>query len=187
MIIIRQLRLVCPHLVHNRLETRNIQSIDSPSNWEKFSYSRLYALESGFDLCGSLMIALKPHPDLLSSSTIRDSLKLRKRKTRKENTMSLAIWVVLVNLLLTDTSSKHLVVRILTNLPNTSINALKMRRHADLAVWVVCSIEVRRFAGTTLYITFVDHGPITVEWSLIGSDTNWRTENADQRRGEWEP
>jgi len=77
--------------------------------------------------------------------------------------MSLAICVVLVNLLLTDTSSKHLIVRILTNLPNTSINALKMRRHADLAVCVVCSIEVRRFAGTALHVVFVDHGPITVE------------------------
>jgi hypothetical protein len=26
-----------------------------------------------------------------------------------------------------------------------------------------------------------------VEWSLTGSDTNWRTENGDQRDGEWEP
>ena len=109
------------------------------------------------------MIALKPHPDLLSSHTIGDSLKLRKRKTQKENIVSLAICVVLVDLLLTDTSSKHLVVRILTNLLNSPINALKMRRHADLAVWVVCSIEVRRFAGTTLYVAFVDHGPIMVE------------------------
>jgi hypothetical protein len=71
--------------------------------------------------------------------------------------------VVLVNLLLTDTSSKHLVVRILINIPNSPINALKMRRHADLPVEVVCSVEVRRFAKTTLHVTFVDHGPIKVE------------------------
>jgi hypothetical protein len=35
-------------------------------------------VESGFDLCGPLMIALKPHPDLLSGSTIEDSLELLK-------------------------------------------------------------------------------------------------------------
>ena len=88
--------------------------------------------ESSFDLCGSLMIALKPHPNLSSSSTIIDSLKLRKGKTKKENATSLAICIVLVNLLLTDMSIKHLVVRILTNLPNSPINSLKMRRYADL-------------------------------------------------------
>jgi hypothetical protein len=27
----------------------------------------------------------------------------------------------------------------------------------------------------------VDHGPIKVEWSLTGSDNNWRTETGDQR------
>jgi hypothetical protein len=39
-------------------------------------------------------------------------------------------------------SNKHLVVRILTNLLNSLINSLKMHRHADLLVGVVCSIEV---------------------------------------------
>jgi hypothetical protein len=67
------------------------------------------------------------------------------------------------NQLLTDTSSKHLVVRILTNLLNSSINALKMRRHVDLSVEVVCSIEVRRFVETAIHVTFVDHRPIKVE------------------------
>ena len=114
-------------------------------------------------MCGSLVIALKPHPDLSSSSTIRDSLKHRKGKTQKENTMSLVICVVLVNLLLTDTSSKHLEVRILANLPNSPINALKMCRHADLPVGVVCSTEERWLAGTTLYVIFMYHGPIKVE------------------------
>jgi hypothetical protein len=35
-------------------------------------------VESDFDLCGSLVIALKPHPDLMSGSTIGDSLELLK-------------------------------------------------------------------------------------------------------------
>jgi hypothetical protein len=70
---------------------------------------------------------------------------------------------VLVNLLLTNTSNKHLVVRIFTNLPNSPINALKIRRHVDLLVGVVCSIEVRRFAGTALHVVFVDHRSIKVE------------------------
>jgi hypothetical protein len=118
---------------------------------------------SGFDLCGSLVIAIKPHTDLSSSSTIRDSLKLRKQKTQKENTTSVVICVVLVNLLLTDTSSKHLVVRILANLPNSPINALKMRRHVDLPVGVICSIEEWRLARTVLLVAFVDHGSIKVE------------------------
>ena len=77
--------------------------------------------------------------------------------------MSLAICVVLVNLLLADMSSKHLIVRILASLPNSPINALKMRRHADLLVGVVYSIEVGRLAGTTLHVAFVDHRPIKVE------------------------
>ena len=68
-----------------------------------------------------------------------------------------------VNLLLTDTSSKHLVVRILANLPNSSINALKMHRHVDLPVGVVSSIEVGWLAGTALHVAFVDHGPIKVQ------------------------
>ena len=144
MIIIRQLWLVCPHLVHNRLETRKYR-IDRLSIQlrEVLILTLVSFKESGFDLCGSLVIALKPHLDLSSSSTIKDSLKLRKRKTRKENTTSLAICVVLVNLLLSDMSSKHLIVRILANLPNSPINALKMRRHADLLVGVICSIEER--------------------------------------------
>ena len=109
------------------------------------------------------MIALKPHPDLSSNRTIGEFLKLRKRKTQKENTTSFAICIVLVDPLLTDTSSKHLVVRILTNLLNSPINALKMCRHVDLSVGVVCSIEVGRLARTTLHVAFVDHGPIKVE------------------------
>jgi hypothetical protein len=55
--------------------------------------------------------------------------------------MSLAICVVLVNFLLTDTSSKHHVVRILTNLLDLPVYALKMSKHVDLPVGVVCSIE----------------------------------------------
>jgi hypothetical protein len=30
----------------------------------------------------------------------------------------------------------------------------------------------------------MDHGPIKVEWSLTGSDANWRNRNGDQRGGE---
>jgi hypothetical protein len=48
-------------------------------------------------------------------------------------------------------------------------------------VRIICSIEERWFTKITLYVIFVDHRPIKVEWSLIGSDTNWRTENGNQR------
>jgi hypothetical protein len=90
------------------------------------------------------MIALKPHPDLPNSSTIRDSLELLKRKTREKNCVSSAISVVPIFLILRDTSTglKHN-VGILTNLPNKSINLLEMRGHADLPIGVVCSIEER--------------------------------------------
>ena len=164
MIIIRQLRLFYPHLVHNRLKARKY-GIDRLSIQlrEVLILTLVRLKESGFDLCGSLVTALKPHPDISSSSTIRDPLKLGKRKTRKENTTSLAICIVLVNLLLTNMSSNHLVVRILTNHPDLPVYALKMSKHADLPVRVVCSIEVGRLARTALYVTFVDHGPIKVE------------------------
>ena len=70
---------------------------------------------------------------------------------------------MLVDLFLTHTSSKHLAIRILTNLLNSPIKALKMRRHVDLPVGVVSSIEVGWLAGTALHVAFVDHGPIKVE------------------------
>ena len=58
---------------------------------------------------------------------------------------------------------KHNVSSILANLPDKPIDPLKMRGHADLPIGVVCSIEERWFAGTTLDVAFVDHGPIKVE------------------------
>jgi hypothetical protein len=94
---------------------------------------------SSFDLNGSLMIALKPHLDLLSSSTIGDSLELLKRKTRKKNYASSAISVVLIFFILRDTSTafKHNVGSIFTNIPHKSIYPLKMHGHADLPIGVV--------------------------------------------------
>ena len=109
------------------------------------------------------MIALKPHKDLSSSRTIGDSLKLRKQNTRKENTASLAICVVLINSILSVASIKHNVISILTNLLNFPINPLKMRRHVNLSIGVVCSIEERWFAKTMLHVAFMDHGPIKVK------------------------
>jgi hypothetical protein len=161
MILVRQLRLVCPHLVHNRQKARK-HGIDRLSIQlrEVLIFTLVCLKESGFDLCGSLVTALKPHPGISSSSTIRDPLKLGKQKTQKENTTSLAICVVLVNLLLTDNSSKHHVVRILTNLLDPPVYALKMSRHADLPAGVVCSIEEWRLAETTLHVAFVDHRPL---------------------------
>jgi hypothetical protein len=96
-------------------------------------------IESEFDLCGPLMIALKPHPDLPSSSTIRDSLELLKRKTQDKNCASSTISVVSIFFILRDTSTgfKHNVGSILANLPNKPINPMEMLRHADLPIGVV--------------------------------------------------
>ena len=77
--------------------------------------------------------------------------------------MSLVVYVVLINLILSVASIKHNVISILIYLQNFSINSLKMRRHANLPIGVICSIEERWFAGTTLHVAFVDHGPIKVE------------------------
>ena len=63
----------------------------------------------------------------------------------------------------TGTRFKHNVSSILANLPDKPIDPLKMHGHADLPIGVVCSIEERWFARTTLYVVFVDHGPIKVE------------------------
>jgi hypothetical protein len=85
------------------------------------------------------VIALKPHPDLPSSSTIGDSLKLLKRKTRDKNYVSSTISIVPIFFILRDTSMgfKHNIGSILANLPNKPINPLEMRRHADLPIGVV--------------------------------------------------
>jgi hypothetical protein len=80
------------------------------------------------------MIALKPHPNLLSGSTIGDSLELLKRKTREKNCVSSTISVVPIFLILHDMSTgfKHNVGSILTNLLDKPINPLKISRYTDL-------------------------------------------------------
>jgi len=118
--------------------------------------------ESGFDLGCTLVVAKKLTPDLSSHRGVRNTIKLSGRKTRQKSITSPAICVVLINLLLTNTRSKNLVVGILTDLPNTPIQALEIRRHADLPINIVCTIEVRQLAGTVLHVAFVDHGPIKV-------------------------
>ena len=50
---------------------------------------------------------------------VRNMIKFSRRKARKNHITSLAICLVLVNLLLNNMSSKNLVVFVLTNLPNT--------------------------------------------------------------------
>jgi hypothetical protein len=110
------------------------------------------------------VIALKPHPDLPSSSTIGDSLELLKQKTQEKNCAS-AISVVSIFLILCDTSTgfKHNEGSILANLSNKPINPLEMGRHVDLLIWIICSIEERWFAETTLHVAFMDHRSIKVE------------------------
>jgi hypothetical protein len=158
--------IVCSYLVDDGLKARK-HGIDGLAIklGEVLVLPLVRLIESGFDLCGPFVIALKPHPDLLSSSTIGDSLELLKRKTREKNCASSAISVVPIFLILHDTSTgfKHNVGSILANLPNKAINPLKMRGHADLPIGVVCSIEEWWFAGTTFHIAFVDHRPIKVE------------------------
>jgi hypothetical protein len=63
----------------------------------------------------------------------------------------------------TGTRFKHNISSILANLPDKPINPLKIRGHADLPIGIVCSIEERWFAETTLHVAFVDHKPIKVE------------------------
>jgi hypothetical protein len=111
------------------------------------------------------VIALKPHPDLPSSRTIGDSLELRKRKTREKNTVSSTIYVVSILLSLSGTGTRftHNVSSTIANLLDKPIDPLEMRGYADFPIGVVCSIEERWFAGTTLYVAFMDHGPIKVE------------------------
>jgi hypothetical protein len=58
---------------------------------------------------------------------------------------------------------KHNISSILTNLSDKPINPLKICGHANLPIGVVCSIEQQWFAGTTLHVAFMDHGPIKME------------------------
>jgi hypothetical protein len=57
---------------------------------------------------------------------------------------------------------KHNVSSILENLPDKPINPLEMSGHTNLSIGIICSIEERWFAGTTLHVIFVDHEPIKV-------------------------
>jgi hypothetical protein len=64
------------------------------------------------------------------------------------------------------------------NLPNFVPYTLKVCRHANLPVRVVCPIEEQWLANTTFYVAFVDFEPIREGKSLTGSDTNSRTSEA---------
>jgi hypothetical protein len=88
-----------------------------------------------------------------------------KRKTQENNCVSSAISIVPIFLILRDTSTgfKHNVGSILVNFLNKPINPLEMREYVDLPIGIVCSIKERWFAGTTLHVAFIDHGPIKVE------------------------
>ena len=77
--------------------------------------------------------------------------------------MGPAIGVVFINLLLTNTRSKNLVVGIFTNLLDTPIQALEICRHMDLPISIVCTIEVLRLAGTALHVAFTDQELVKVD------------------------
>jgi hypothetical protein len=62
-------------------------------------------------------------------------------------------------------------------------DALKIRRHANLPVWVVGPIEEWRFANTLFHVAYMDFEPIREEKSLTGSDTNCRTGEATRGNG----
>jgi hypothetical protein len=149
----------------------------------------VHLIESGFDLCGPLVIALKPHLDLPSGSTIGDSLELLKRKTREKNCASSAISVVPIFLILRDTSMgfKHNIGSILVNLPDKPINPLKIREHADLPIGVVCSIEEWWFAGTTLHVAFMDHDRLKCNYSLLTLIPIEGPKTMTRGEGEWKP
>jgi hypothetical protein len=124
--------LICSHLVDDGLKARK-HGIDGLTIklGEVLILPLVRLVESSFDLCGPLVIALKPHLDLPSSSTIGDSLKLLKQKTQEKNYMSSSISVVPIFFILHDTSTgvKHNVGSILANFPNKPIKPLEMRGH----------------------------------------------------------
>ena len=123
----------------------------------------IHVEESSFELDYTLVVAKKLTPDLSRRREVRNTIKLSGRKTREKSITSPAICVVLINLLLTNTRSKNLIVGILTNLLDTQIQTLEICRHADLPISIVCTIEVRRLARIALHVAFADHGPIKVE------------------------
>ena len=160
MIIIRQLRLICLHLVHNWLEARK-QSIDTLSRLlrEILILTSVRLKESGFYLGSPLMIPLKGILDLSSNGKVRHPIKLQNER-QNDCITHLAICVVLFNLLLSNTNSKNNVIWILTNLPNLRVYDLEMHRHVNLPIQVVCSIEEHWLARTVLHV------------ALTSSDTN---------------
>jgi hypothetical protein len=64
------------------------------------------------------------------------------------------------------------------NFSNSVTHALKIRRHANLPVWVIGPIEEWRFANTLFHVAYVDFKPIREGKSLTGFDTNCRTGKA---------
>jgi hypothetical protein len=126
----------------------------------------------------ALMESLEGRPDLMSRSQMTNSLKLTKRETREQSVSSFVVRIMELHLnwsYLVTCSIKNCIE---ANFPNPVTDALKIRRHANLLVWVIGPIEEQRFANTSSHVAYMDFEPIREGKSLTGSNTNCRTGKA---------
>ena len=123
----------------------------------------------------ALMESLEGRLDLMSRIQMSNSLKLTKRETREQSVLSFVVRIMELHLNLSDPVTCSIENRIEANFPNLVIDALKIRRHANLPVRAVGLIEERRFANTLFLVAYMDFKPIREGKSLTCFDTNFRT------------
>jgi hypothetical protein len=78
-------------------------------------------------------------------------------------------------------------VYLLDDLPNGATLAQKIVASSVFPVTEILTIEDHKLNNTLLHVAFRSQSLLKPTGDQTGSDTNWRTEEGDQRGGEWEP
>jgi hypothetical protein len=168
-----KLCLVGTHLVDNRLEPRKHSVYGLSNQLHKILVLLLVRLkESSLHMIIALMEFLEGGPDLVSHRQMSNSLRLTQRETREQSVANFVVRTMKLHLNQSDPSTRCIERNIKIDLPDFVPNTLKICRHEDLILWVVCPIKERWLSNTLFHVAFVDFKPISEGKSLNGFDTN---------------
>jgi hypothetical protein len=78
-------------------------------------------------------------------------------------------------------------IRHLDDLPNGTALAQEIVAGSVLPITEILIIEHHKLNSTFLHVAFGSQSLLKPTSDQTGSDTNWRTGEGNQRRGEWEP
>jgi hypothetical protein len=136
------MRLVSAHLVDNRLEPRKHSVYGLSIQLHKVLVLSLMCIkESILYLIIALMEFLEGGLDLVSQSQMSNSLKLTKRETREQSVSSFVVRIMELHLNWSYSGTLNIERNIETNHPDMIPNTLKICRHVNHLVQLICPIE----------------------------------------------